>query len=260
MNLARQNRQEFLRLASLVYTDRDGAPCRGQEQVFRPFSQNEDIALNEPTDQNSKAGKIIGITLVMAMAYAVLRYHIAGDVPWKDLPFYITNKGLSLSAFILLSLNFGLGPARNLGVPVPQAWLNARKALGMTGFLLVLIHALISFMLFSPAVYPNFFDANGTVTGLAGISMLAGVMGFVFLWALNLSFQTYLREDTAFISFITSPLFLNWALLLGGLHLFFMGYAGWMKPAGWQGGLPPISLVAFTFFCMGYLANLLGRK
>jgi hypothetical protein len=140
---------------------------------------------------------------------------------------------------------------------VPDGWLNARKALGMTGFLLVLVHVLMSFMLFSPAVFGKFFEANGTLTGVAGISMLAGVLGFVFLWAYNLSFQTYLREDKAFIGFITSRRVLIWALLLGGVHMVFMGYSGWLDLAGWPGGLP---LVAFAFFGVGYLLNLFGRE
>ncbi len=215
--------------------------------------------MNDTTDRNA-AGAIIAVTMSLAVAYAVLRYHVAGGVPWKDFPFLILNKGLCLGAFVLLTFNFALGPARNLGLPVSSAWLNARKALGMTGFLFVLVHVLMSFMLFSPAVFGKFFEADGTLTGVAGISMVAGVLGFVFLWAYNLSFQTHLREEKAFIGYITSRRFLIWALLLGGLHLLFMGYSGWLNPAGWPGGLPPISLVAFTFFAIGYLLNLFGRE
>ena len=206
------------------------------------------------------SGRIIASTLILAMAYAILRYHIMGDVPWKDLPFFILNKGLSLGAFVLLALNFSLGPAKNLGFPVAEAWLDSRKAMGMTGFLLILIHAFISFMLFSPAVYKGFFEADGTLTALAGISMLTGILSFVFLWGMNLSFQTKLSEDKAFIDFITSRRFLVWALALSGLHLLFMGYSGWLNPAGWHGGLPPISLIAFILFAIGYLLNLLGRE
>jgi hypothetical protein len=202
---------------------------------------------------------ILGI-LVTAMAYAVLRYNIVGDVPWNDLPLYIVNKGLSLGGMILLTLNFTLGPAKQLGIPIPQTWLDTRKALGMAGFLVILVHVLMSFMLFSPAIYQNFFEADGTLTGPAGISVLAGILSFVFLWAMNLSFQTYLREDTVFIAFITSRKFLVWALALSGLHFFFMGYSGWLNPSGWQGGLPPISLIAFIFFIVGYLLNLIGRE
>jgi DMSO/TMAO reductase YedYZ heme-binding membrane subunit len=211
--------------------------------------------MNDSEKRNS-AGTIITVVLIPGLVYAVLRYNIVGQVDWKEFPFFVLNKGIALSAFILLTLNFGLGPLNNLGAKVPEGWRNARKALGMTGFLLVLTHVLMSFLLFSPDVYPKFFEEDGTLT----LSMLGGVLAFVVLWSYNLSFQTFLREDQAFIRFITSRRFMLAALLLGAAHLFFMGYQGWLKPSGWHGGLPPISLVAFVFFAIGYVINLLGRK
>ena len=214
----------------------------------------------QANDTRNSAGSIIAVVLIFSIGYAIVRYHIAGPVLWKDFPFFILNKGISLAAIILLTFNFAFGPLNNLGVKMPQGWLDARKAMGMTGFLLVLIHALISFMLFSPDVYGKFFEADGTLTMLAGLSMLGGVLAFVVLWGYNLSFQTHLREDKAFIQFITSRTFLIWAMLLGGAHLVFMGYEGWMNPSEWHGGIPPVSLVAISFFAVGYLANLLGRK
>jgi DMSO/TMAO reductase YedYZ heme-binding membrane subunit len=213
-----------------------------------------------PMKPKNAAGPIIAVTLMASLAYAILRYHIFGPIPWKDFPFFILNKGFSLGAFILLTLNFGLGPLRNLGVKVSEGWLSSRKALGMTGFLLVLIHALMSFLLFNPAVYAAFFESDGTLTLMGGVSMLGGVISFVVLWAYNLSFQTFLREDQAFIRFITSRRFLLTAMLFAAIHLFFMGFKGWMNPTGWHGGLPPISLVGFAFFSLGYVINLLGRK
>jgi DMSO/TMAO reductase YedYZ heme-binding membrane subunit len=214
----------------------------------------------EVEKKKNAAVSLITSVFVLAIAYAVLRYHVAGPVPWKDFPFFILNKGISLAAFVLIACNFGFGPLRNVGVPVPESWLAARKAVGMTGFLLVLVHALMSFLLFKPAVYGNFFSQDGTLTLFAGLSMLTGVLAFVVLWAYNLSFQTFLREDKVFISFITSRRFLLVAFILGGAHLLFMGYAGWMKPGDWHGGLPPISLVAFAVFAMAYIVNLFGRE
>ena len=211
-------------------------------------------------NQKNSAGTIITVTLIFGLAYAALRYHVLGPVPWKDFPFFILNKGISLGAFILLTFNFSFGPLNNLGIKLPEGWLQARKALGMTGFLLVLIHALMSFMLFKPTVYGKFFEENGTLTLLAGLSMLGGVLAFVVLWGYNLSFQTHLSEDKAFIQFITSRKFLLTAMLLVAAHLFFMGYKGWLNPSGWHGGLPPISLVAFICFVIGYIINLLGRE
>jgi hypothetical protein len=212
-----------------------------------------------PANPNA-AGRIIFFTIVLCIAYAILRYHILGPVSWSEFPFFILNKGISLAAILLLVLNFSLGPLKNIGLPVPGSWLSARKSLGMTGFLLVLIHALMSFMLFSPAIYGKLFDADGSLTLFSGLSMLGGVLSFVVLWGYNLSFQTHLRDDKAFIQFITSRTFLLYAMLLSAVHLFFMGFEGWLSPAGWHGGLPPISLVAFVVFAIGYLANLVGRK
>lgn len=211
-------------------------------------------------ERENSAGMIITVVILLSIGYAIVRYHIVGPVPWKDFPFFILNKGISLAAFIMLTCNFGFGPLKNLGVNVPASWLNARKALGMTGFLLVLIHALISFMLFSPAIYAKFFEDNGTLTLFGGLSMLGGVLAFVVLWGYNMSFQTHLREDKAFIRFITSRTFLLWAMLLGAAHLVFMGYEGWLDPSGWHGGIPPVSLVAISIFVIGYIANLFGRK
>ena len=82
---------------------------------------------NTEIKQNS-AAIIITTVLIFGLVYAVVRYHIAGLVPWKDFPFFILNKGVALSAFILLACNFAFGPLRNLGVNVPDSWLNARKA------------------------------------------------------------------------------------------------------------------------------------
>ena len=86
------------------------------------------------THPKNAAGIIIAITCLLSIGYAILRYHIVGPVPWSDFPFFILNKGISLSAFIILTFNFALGPLNNLGVRVSEHWLNARQALGMTGF------------------------------------------------------------------------------------------------------------------------------
>jgi hypothetical protein len=214
---------------------------------------------SQPENKNA-AGRIVFLTIILCIGYAILRYHILGPVGWKDFPFLILNKGISLAALVLLVLNFSLGPLNNIGVPVPDSWLSARKILGMTGFLLVLIHALMSFMLFKPEIFGKLFEPDGSLTLFGGLSMLGGILSFVVLWGYNLSFQTHLRDEKTFIRFITSRKFLLFAMLLSAIHLFFMGFEGWLSPSGWHGGLPPISLVAFVFFMTGYVVNLFGRK
>ena len=84
--------------------------------------------------KKSSAASIITIVIVFGSAYAITRYHLVGPVPWKDFPLFILNKGISLSAFILLACNFGFGPLSNLGLKIPEGWLSARKSIGMTVF------------------------------------------------------------------------------------------------------------------------------
>jgi len=67
-------------------------------------------------------------------------------------------------------------------------------------------------------------------------------------------------NDTAIVPGLMEGNLLLVAMMLGGVHLFVMGYKGWVNPGGWHGGLPPVSLVAFSFFVVGYIINLFGRE
>jgi len=219
-----------------------------------------DKALEETEKMNNPAWGIISWTFILSMSYAIIRYHVLGEVPWKDLPFLILNKGISMSALILLAFNFTFGPLKNLGAPIPNSWLRSRRIIGIVGFIQVFVHVIMSFMLFNPAVYAKYFEQNGTMTLVTGLSMIGGVLAFIFLWIYNVSFNAAFRKDKDLISFITSRKVLLSAMLFSGAHLVFMGYNGWLNPGGWLGGLPPISLVAFTFFFVGYAINLFGRE
>jgi hypothetical protein len=202
---------------------------------------------------------IIFWALVISLSYAILRYHILGPVPWKDLPFFILNKGNALSAFILLTINFSLGPLQKLGLPIPNQWLKSRKMLGIMGFLQAFVHVIMSFILLRPSIYEKFFAPDETLTLFTGLSLIGGITAFIFLWIYNISFNMELRKDKDLISFITSRNVTLFAIFMAGTHLFFMGFEGWLKPEGWHGGLPPISLVGFVFFIIGFVINLLGR-
>jgi len=202
---------------------------------------------------------VILVVLLLSLLYSVIRYHIAGGVPWEELPFFIMNKAISLNGIILLIITFSVNPLKNMGTGISNKWLRARKALGMAGFISIFIHMVMSLMLFSPAYYGKFFTDTGRMTLNASLSMLMGVLAFIVLWFYNMSFYKS-GKDKEINRVIKSRGFLLAVMPLTALHLFFMGYKGWMNVAGWHMGIPPISLVAFAAFAIGYVINIIGRK
>ena len=215
---------------------------------------------NHLTNKKQEGGNIILIITIVSTAYAILRYNIVGDVPWKDLPLFIINKAISLAALILLTLNFSLGPLKNRVVKIPDSLLNARKSIGIVGFLYAFIHILMSITILNPHYYHVFFMEDGTLSVRGGLSLLGGILSFIFLWVYNVSFKQNFRGGKQIAAIITSRKFLMYAMLFTGIHLFFMGYSGWTILYKWQGGLPPISLISFVIFSVGYFINLVGRK
>jgi len=203
---------------------------------------------------------VILIVALLSIAYTILRYHIVGNTSWSQFPVYILNKGLSLTGFILLAINFSLSPLNNIGTGISDRWLSIRPALGVSSFLLIFTHLFLSLILLNPANYQKFFLENGALTTNGGLSMLAGVIAFITLWIYTISFQTFLKEDKAFIKFITSRKVILIAMVFTAAHFFFMGYQGWLTPQNWPGGLPPITLISFVIFIVAYVINLIGRK
>ena len=60
------------------------------------MASNISNGASEDERANAAPSIIFGVFL-LALGYAVLRYHILGPVPWKDFPLFILNKGVCLS-------------------------------------------------------------------------------------------------------------------------------------------------------------------
>jgi len=210
---------------------------------------------------SKQAVKIVILVLLFSLVYSVARYHIFEAIPSKDFALYVMNKCLGLSAFILLTLTFALGPARALGLNVPDPWLATRKEIGIVSFAMVLAHVLCSMLIFgSGAYYAKFFVAGGGMSGIGSWSMLLGVLSFVWLWLYNISFKTSQEGDANFLKLITSKGSLIAAGLLSAGHVTVMGFTGWTQPENWAGGMPPVTLVAFAVFLVGFTINLVARR
>ena len=201
------------------------------------------------------ASRIIIIVFLLCSIYAIVRYNIFKGVEWSHFPLFIMNKILAFSGFVLLVLSLGLEPIyRKQGVQ----WLITRKFIGRTGLVLIIIHVIMSLLLFRPEVYDKFFAADGTLNGIGEWSMLFGSLGITAYLLMHNSFSE-MDQENGFQRFIRSPVFGISALLLSCLHVVIMGYEGWLTPRDWHGGMPSITMVSTFIFLLGLVVFLAGQ-
>ena len=191
---------------------------------------------------NKTAGRIIIIVFVFATLYYILRYNIFKGVEWAHFPLFM--------------LNMGLDPIyRGKG----KEWFVIRKFLGRTGMMMIVIHTIMSLLLFRPEVYDKFFNPDGTLNAMGEWSMLLGSLGIAAYIIMHNSFSNP-EEGNRFQNWIRSPFFGITALVLSTFHISVIGFSGWLTPREWYGGMPSISLLSALFFIIAMVLVLSGRK
>ncbi len=201
------------------------------------------------------ASRIIAIVIIFCSVYAILRYNIFKGVEWTHFPLFIMNKILAFAGFVLLVLSMGLEPIyRKQGMQ----WFITRKFLGRTGMVLIVIHAIMSFLLFRPEVYSKFFAMDGTLNAIGEWSMLFGALGITAYLIMHNSFSE-MDQENGFQRFVRSPVFGISALSISCLHVAIMGFEGWLTPREWHGGMPSITMVSTFVFLLGIIFFLAGQ-
>lgn len=191
------------------------------------------------------------ISTCIGLAYAVLRYHEAffGSHPTAQLPLFLFNKALSVAALLMIATAVGARTLAGLFGKFGDSLQRDRRAIGMTGFGMAAAHSAMSFVLLTPGYFGKFYAAGSGKMNLVGeLSTLAGIAALALLvWQARLPAadeqsprKTLRRLGLA-------------VLALSAVHVAVMGWGGWMKPADWPGGLPPITLWSFGIALLGLL-------
>ncbi len=185
------------------------------------------------------------VLLAVAFAYAIVRYNIIKGVPWQELPLLISNKAIALAAVVFIALSYDFGPLARFWPRafVPLLW--ERKYFGLLGFGLAAVHSLISLLLFSQPYYPKFFTEAGKLNLTGELSMLFGVLAFSIFAMIAVTSIPAVEKSIDARRWQALQRLGYFAFFLVLLHVLVMGIEGWLKPAGWPGGLLPISMVAF---------------
>jgi DMSO/TMAO reductase YedYZ heme-binding membrane subunit len=179
-----------------------------------------------------------------ALAYAVIRYHLAGDVEWRHFPLFILNKATSLAAVIFVACSYLVGKIIRWHDHDRPLRLVVIKFCGLIGFFLAAVHAFFSLCLLSPAYYGKYFDEAGRLNLQGEIAMCVGVLALFFLLAPALSTLPMMPKAIGGWRWKRNQRAGYIALALVAVHLVVLGVKGWLAPRGWHGGIPPVSLVA----------------
>jgi DMSO/TMAO reductase YedYZ heme-binding membrane subunit len=118
------------------------------------------------------------------------------------------------------------------------------KFCGLMGFFLAAVHAFFSLALLSPAYYGKYFDDLGRLNLQGEIAMSVGVIALFFLLAPAITTMPGMPRAIGGWRWKRNQRAGYIALALVVVHLVALGFKGWLTPQGWNGGMPPISLVA----------------
>jgi hypothetical protein len=180
------------------------------------------------------------VTIIISLLYAVIRYNIAGDVPWSQFPVFIVNKATACSGVLLL----GLAGLNNS--------VEKRHRLGLFASACLGLHCLLSLMLLTPANFEGkFFQADNTFTTIGGLALLCGALGILgqaVLW--RRSMNTTPNSGPSLINGLGRIL-----LLLAAAHVTLIGFRTWTQWSQWPGYLPPITLLIFIIAIGFAIAN-----
>ena len=183
---------------------------------------------------------IFGASLI----YAIIRYHLVGDVAWKHFPLFIVNKVTSLAAVAFVAISYLVGKIIRRHDDNRALRLVVIKFCGLMGFFLAAAHTLFSMCLLTPAYFAKYFDVSGRLNLQGEVALLAGVIALFFLLSPTIMTLPMMPKAVGGWRWKRGQRMGYLALILVLVHLVALGMKGWLAPKGWTGGLPPISLIA----------------
>lgn len=214
-------------------------------------------------DQNSlgddwiSAAQVILAVFAVAEIYSILRYNVFEGVSWWQLPMPVTNKAFcwtALTGFALTQVPGTLARLMNAmqsnNVFDKPRWLRRflsfRKQLGLLSLYFLCLHIAMSMMMFNPTYYGKLFSADGTILSTMGaFSFFFGITATSFYVILGICSLPSVGQNMSSKSwqFVYGPVAWS-ALAMGTAHVMIMGVPGWLTPAKWAGGMPPITMMS----------------
>ncbi len=187
---------------------------------------------------------LITLTILLGFVYSFARYIWLGTTSIQQLPLYLFNKVFSLSGVVIIAASLLISQYKKKRNIYNKSAKKENTLLGLSGLALIILHFLISIILFGKEYFPNFYNTQKlSISGelsllFANIALImlliAGIISFIKVFS-----KTVFKIKNSYLQLIKI------ALIFTSFHLLFMGVNSWYDVSKWSGGLPPITLLAF---------------
>ena len=179
-----------------------------------------------------------------SLVYAIVRYHVAGDVEWDHFPLFILNKATSLAAVVFVACSYLVGKIIRWHDDNKRRRLVVIKFCGLMGFFLAGVHTLMALSVLTPAYFGKYFDASGRLNLQGEAAISVGVIALFFLMSPAITTLPMMPKALGGQRWKRSQRLGYLALILVVVHLVVLGWKGWLAPKDWPAAIPPISLLA----------------
>ncbi len=187
---------------------------------------------------------IIVLTILFTFIYAFERYVVFGTTSIQQVPLYLLNKVVSFSGIVIISITLIISNVLKRRKMYDNSASKQNTLLGLFGVSLIVFHFLISIIIFSKEYFPKLYlndklSMSGEVSLLfSNIALIllsfAGIISFIKVFT-----KVEIKIKSTYLQFIKI------ALVFTCFHLIFMGWSSWFVFSKWNGGLPPMTLLAF---------------
>lgn len=164
-----------------------------------------------------------------------------------DYDLLIANKAVALAAVTLIGITFLIGPLAKFW---PKKWiprLRLRKQMGLTGFMMAILHAVFSLIMLGNAYYPKMFTDARKLTPESEVSLVLGSIALLIFSVAAITSFNPIKLSMKYHKWKSLQRTGYIAFVMVFFHIFFIKWQGWVDPSNWLNGLPPASLVGASF-------------
>jgi len=185
----------------------------------------------------------VAIVFIVIAGYAIIRYNLAKELPFSQLPIYVLNKAFAY--FALFSFGMLIIPKKIFFYILENKTQDKIQFFVSLGVFSVTIHLVMSLIILNNNYFPQLISDNNQLTTNGAWSLFFSTIAIAIVVLTN---RVSKNNNTLIFIFLISIIF----------HLIFLGYGSWLNVYDWPWYLPPISLLAFIdgmflFFC--FLSN-----